>query len=35
MPANGQTTDGYAASARVLPIQSHQFVPIRASVRTQ
>lgn len=31
MPANGRTTDDYAASARVLPIQPHQFVPIRAT----
>jgi hypothetical protein len=29
-PANGQTTHDYAARARVLPIQSHKFVPIRA-----
>jgi len=31
MPVNGRTTDDYAASARVLPIQSYQFVPIRAT----
>jgi hypothetical protein len=32
MPANGQTTHDYAANARVLPIQSHQFVPTRATI---
>jgi hypothetical protein len=31
VPANGRTADDYAARTRVLPIQSQQFVPIRAT----
>lgn len=31
MPASGPTTCHDADSARVLPVQSHHFVPIRAT----
>jgi hypothetical protein len=31
MPANGRTADGDAASVRLRPIRSHQFVPIWAT----